>query len=110
MIALSAAMQPEIELIKKNIESSEIVIWNDWEFITGRLFGQDVVAVQTGVGKVLAAAVTQRIIDQFEPEAVIMSGIGGSINPDYQRGDLVLGLESVQHDFDTTAVGFKRGE
>ncbi|MDC7227384.1 MAG: 5'-methylthioadenosine/adenosylhomocysteine nucleosidase [Spirochaetales bacterium] len=110
MIALSAAMRPEIELIKKSIDDPKITKWHEREFISGRLCGKDVVAVQTGVGKILAAAVTQRLIDQFEPEALIMSGIGGSLNPDFRRGDLVIGLECLQHDFDSTAFGFKRGE
>ena len=103
-------MRPEIELIKKSITNPRVIAWNDREFITGELFGREVVAVQTGVGKVLAAAVTQRMIDRFNPDAIIMSGIAGSINPDLHRGDLVIGVESIQHDFDSTSFGFKRGE
>lgn len=110
MIALLAAMQPELKLIRDAVESPKIIDWHEREFITGRLLGHDVVAVQTGVGKILAAAVTQRIIDQFNPDYIIMSGIGGSINPDLRRGDLVIGVESVQHDFDATVFGFKRGQ
>ena len=103
-------MRQEIELIKKSIITPEIINWNGWEFLTGELFGNEVVAVQTGVGKVLAAAVTQRMIDQFNPSAIIMSGIAGSINPDLHKGDVVIGTESIQHDFDSTPFGFKRGE
>ena len=110
MIALTAAMQPEIELIKASITNPEFVQWSDWEFITGELFGQEIVAVQTGVGKVLAALVTQKIIDEFKPSVIIMSGIGGSINPDFQRGDLVVGVDCIQHDMDSTLFGFKRGQ
>ncbi len=109
MIALTAAMQPEIGFLKSSITEQEIIRWSNWEFIIGRLGGREVVAVKTGIGKVLAAAVTQKIIDQFSPSAIIMSGIGGSINPEIRRGDLVIGMDCVQHDFDSTEFGFRRG-
>lgn len=110
MIALTAAMQPEIELIKNSITNAESIKWKNWEFLVGDLYGQQIVAVRTGVGKVLAALITQRLIDQFKPEAVIMSGIGGSINPAIHKGDLVVGIDSLQHDMDATKFGFKRGQ
>ena len=109
MIALTAAMQPEIELIRAAAEEPRITKWNSWEFVQGRLCGKEIAAVRTGVGKVLSAAVTQKMIDLFNPEAVILSGIGGSINPEFRRGDIVIGTESIQHDMDATLFGFERG-
>jgi len=103
-------MQPEIQLIKQSVLNPERIIWKDWEFIRGRLNGREIVAVQTGVGKVLAALVTQKLIDMFEPSAIIMTGIAGAISPDLHRGDIVLGTDCLQHDMDATLFGFKRGQ
>ena len=103
-------MQSEIELIKHSVADAQTVKWHEWEFVKGKLHGREIVAVQTGVGKVLAAIVTQHLIDAFEPAAVIMTGIGGSINPDFHRGDIVIGTDSIQHDMDSTLFGYKRGE
>lgn len=110
MIALTAAMRPEISLIKDAIESPESMKWGDFEFVSGLLCGKEVVAAQTGVGKVLSAAVSQKLIDTFQPTAIIMSGVGGSINPDFSKGDVVAGNDCIQHDFDATFFGFKRGQ
>ncbi len=109
MIALTSAMPVEIGLIKESVDNAKIVKWADWNFITGELFGSEVVVTHTGVGKVLAALVTQRLIDVFKPSAVIMSGIAGSIDRDLNRGDLVVGIDCIQHDFDAAFFGFERG-
>ncbi|MBI9105886.1 MAG: 5'-methylthioadenosine/adenosylhomocysteine nucleosidase [Spirochaetales bacterium] len=110
MIAIIAAMQPEIKLIKDSVENPEKIVWKDWEFVCGKLSGKEIVAVQTGVGKVLAALVTQRMIDVFSPSAIIMTGIAGALNPDLHRGDIVVGTDCLQHDMDATVFGFKRGQ
>jgi 5'-methylthioadenosine/S-adenosylhomocysteine nucleosidase len=110
LIALIAAMQPEIQLIKDTVKNPEKIIWKNWEFIRGTLCGREIVAVQTGVGKVLSALVTQKMIDMFNPSAIIMTGIAGAVNPDLDRGDIVVGTDCIQHDMDATLFGFKRGQ
>jgi 5'-methylthioadenosine/S-adenosylhomocysteine nucleosidase len=74
------------------------------------LRGHEIVAVQTGVGKVLSAIVTQHLIDAFSPSAVIMSGVAGALNPGLEKGDILIGTDSIQHDMDATRFGFKRGQ
>ena len=110
MIALIAAMKPEIQLIKESLTDAERIPWNDFEFVHGKLNGREVVAVQTGVGKVLSALVTQKIVDDFSPSAIIMSGIAGSLRSDLHRGDIIVGRDSIQHDMNATLFGFERGQ
>lgn len=50
-----------------------------------------VAATVGGMGLVNAAATTQHLIDAFHPEAVIFSGIAGSLNPALHINDVVLG-------------------
>ena len=72
--------------------------------------GQTCVAVRSGVGKVLASMVTQHLIDRFQPSRLILSGVAGALNPDYEPGDIVLARDLIQHDLDVRALGFPRGQ
>ncbi len=110
MIAIIAAMDPELRMIRNSIQNRQIENWNGYEFIQGRLGGKEVVAVRCGVGKVLTALITQRLCDEYSPSAIIMSGIAGSINPEILLGDIVAARDCIQHDLDATMFGFSRGE
>lgn len=53
---------------------------------------------------------TQILVDYFSVEALVNSGVSGTLNPELNQGDIVISTEAVQHDFDTTPVGGKPGE
>ena len=63
--------------------------------------GKDVVFALSGMGKVNAAIVTTRLITDFHPDLVLMSGSAGAINPDLQMGDVVIGENVIDADFGT---------
>ncbi|MCI1219053.1 MAG: 5'-methylthioadenosine/S-adenosylhomocysteine nucleosidase [Bifidobacterium sp.] len=50
-----------------------------------------VAATVGGMGLVNAAATTQRLIDLYRPDAIIFSGIAGSLNKSLHINDVVLG-------------------
>ena len=68
-----------------------------------------------GIGKVYAAAATQKAISEFKPDVVVNCGLCGAYGDEIQVGD-VYGVESaVEYDFDlaqinNTTVGVKDGE
>ena len=68
-----------------------------------------------GVGKVYAAAATQKAISEFGADVVVNCGLCGAFGDDVEVGD-VYGVESaVEYDFDlakinNTSVGVKDGE
>ena len=80
------------------------------EFCEGRLDGADVVVVKCSVGKVNAAACTQILIDRFEVDQIINTGVAGSLDAAIDIGDIVVSTEAVQHDMDVTVLGYDRGE
>lgn len=55
--------------------------------------------VQTGVGKVHAAAATQQVITEYAPDAIFSCGTAGSLCPQGAIGDIVLGAATLQHDY-----------
>ena len=68
-----------------------------------------------GIGKVYAAAATQKAISEFGADVVVNCGLCGAFGDDVEVGD-VYGVESaVEYDFDlakinNTSVGVKDGE
>jgi len=61
--------------------------------------GKTITLVQSGVGKVHAAVATQMLISQFAPEAIFSCGTAGSLDPQYQIGDLIVAESTTQHDY-----------
>ena len=64
----------------------------------GALHGRQVVAVETGIGKVNAAAATQVVIDTYHPSRLLFTGSAGSLSPDLDVGDLVIAEAVALHD------------
>lgn len=108
-IGIIAAMQEEMQEIKNlMIEIKEKNIY-ELQFIEGRIKNRECVLVQAGVGKVNASRCTQILIDNYDIEYIVNVGSAGSANNDLKIGDIVIGKKLVQHDFDITAFGHKKG-
>ena len=104
-----AAMQEEMEEIENiMIEKKNQTIY-ELNFIKGKINNTEIVLVKSGVGKVNAARTTQILIDKFNIDAIINVGSAGSANDELEIGDIVIGKEMVQHDFDITAFGHPKG-
>ena len=93
--------------ISENIETKE---YAGMKFCSGTLYGKDIVIVVCGVGKVNAAMCTLALIDKYNPDVVINSGVAGAVDAVVSIGDIVVGTRAVEHDMNTTALGDKQGE
>ena len=105
MIGIIGAMSVEIEGIQARIENPEKRVIGGNTFVSGKLCGQDVVAVQCGIGKVNAALCTQTMILTYQPELIVNSGVGGSLVKALTFGDIAIAKDLVQHDVDTSPLG-----
>jgi adenosylhomocysteine nucleosidase len=56
----------------------------------GGLNGRGIVAIQSGVGQVNAAAATTALILAHKPAWVISAGLAGGLQPSVNRGDIVM--------------------
>ena len=59
-------------------------------FTTGKLKGNQIVIVLSGVSIENASMLTQLMIDHFNVHHLLLSGIAGGVNPDYHIGDVVI--------------------
>ncbi len=110
MYLLLCAMKDEVSEISRMVKVSEKHTFFNMEYFRGELGGREVVTGMTGVGKVMAAAVTQKLADTFNPEGIIFAGIAGAVNPSLDIGDIVVSADCMQHDMDASALGFMIGE
>lgn len=108
-VGIIAAMQEEMNEIKNIMtELTENNIY-ELQFFEGKIGNAECVLVQAGVGKVNASRCTQILIDNYDIEYVVNVGSAGSANNSLNIGDIVIGKILVQHDFDITAFGHKKG-
>ena len=108
-VGIIGSMDAEIEHYLKNSELRKKTPWNEFTFHESKLFGKNTIIVKSGVGKVFAAMVCERLIDEFDPQAVIFTGVAGALNAELNIGDVVLSDSCIQHDLDAQALGFMRG-
>jgi adenosylhomocysteine nucleosidase len=109
-VIILGAMDGEISAFLENFQILGKQQWKDFTFYPGKLVEKDIVVAKCGVGKVLSAMVTQKMIDLFFPSAIIFTGIAGAIQDHLEIGDILIGEDSVQHDVNATLFNFKRGE
>ncbi|MBN2510297.1 MAG: 5'-methylthioadenosine/adenosylhomocysteine nucleosidase [Spirochaetales bacterium] len=109
MFLLLGAMDQEIEGYLSCLHNSTCNEWMGWVFHRGTISGVEIVVAKCGVGKVLSAMITQKLIDTFEVEHVLFTGIAGGINTRYEIGDIIIAKDTLQHDIDVRSLGFKRG-
>lgn len=108
-IAIIAAMEQELLAIKDKFIKVEEKRLKDLKYYVGRLNDKEVILIRSGIGKVNAARVTQMLIDKFDLDYIINIGTAGATNESLEIGDIVIGENLVQHDFDTTAFGDEKG-
>jgi adenosylhomocysteine nucleosidase len=109
-IGIIGAMDYEIKEYLKNLSGKKEIAWKDFKFYTGRLLDKNVVVAKSGVGKVFAAMICQKLIDEFNVGAILFTGVAGALDKSLDILDVVVAKDCLYHDLDVSALGFKRGE
>ncbi len=110
MLGIIGAMDQEVAEIKNQMTDVRIERAAAMDFYRGKLRGKDVVVVRSGVGKVNAAVCTQILADRYGVDAVVNTGIAGSLRNEINIGDIVLATDAVQHDMDATCFDYPAGK
>ncbi len=109
MLGIIGAMDEEVSKLKEIMSDVEIKSKASMDFYKGKMSGKDVVVVRSGIGKVNAGICTQILVDEYGVDAVINTGIAGSLNASIDIGDIVLSTDTLQHDMDATGFGYEPG-
>lgn len=102
MIGIISAMQEEIQALLNKLENVETSKKGMRTYYTGTLFNKNVVLVFSRWGKVASAATTTQLINDFDVDEIIFTGVAGAINKDLNIGDIVIGKNLFQHDLNAS--------
>src|SRR4051812_27147258 len=99
------AMEEEVAQFLVHARISRTVQRGSFSVHEGSLFDSPVFIVKCGVGKVFASMITQYVIGEYHPSAVISTGVAGSLSESLRIGDVVVSADCVHHDMDARALG-----
>lgn len=109
MLGIIGAMDEEVSKLKEIMDNVQIMNKASMDFYKGTMNGKEIVVVRSGIGKVNAGICTQILVDEYNVDAVINTGIAGSLNATIDIGDIVLSTDTLQHDMDATGFGYEPG-
>lgn len=108
-IGIIFAMQEELNALKKHLEITNEFNIFDLKFYESKHNSITCILVESGIGKVNAARTTQILIDNMKVDYIFNIGVAGGIETSLKVGDIVIGTDLVQHDFDITAFNHEKG-
>jgi len=103
-IGIISAMQEEIQALHSFIKNEKITKKGKREYYDGILFGQPIVMVFSRWGKVASATTTTQLINDFDVDEIIFTGVAGSVHEEINIGDIVIGKNLYQHDMDASPL------
>ncbi len=110
MLGIIGAMEVEIANLKARMRDVQTQTVAGMTFYRGILEGKEVILVRSGIGKVNAGLCSQILIDRYQVNGIVNTGIAGSLKNEINIGDIVLSSVAVQHDMDATGFGYSLGE
>lgn len=103
-LAIVSAMREELRALLPLLDEPKRLRLAGREFHAGLMHGQPVVLVRSGIGKVAAATTAALLIETFDAERLIFTGVAGGIGEGVRIGDVVVASELLQHDMDASPL------
>ncbi len=103
-LAITSALHGELRALLPLLEAAHIVELAGRRFHVGRIGGQPVVLVLSGVGKVAAAITATLLIQHFGASRLLFTGAAGGLQPEVAVGDVVVARTLLQHDMDASPL------
>ncbi len=97
-IGIIGAMPSELKDLREALGEAEIIKAGSYEFYVNMVGDKKIVNVCCGVAKVNSAVATQLLIDKFEVDCVINTGIAGGVGGDVKVCDIVISTDVMHHD------------
>ncbi|WP_196894546.1 5'-methylthioadenosine/adenosylhomocysteine nucleosidase [Aureivirga marina] len=97
-IGIISAMQEEIQALLNHLENPKEEEKGMRIYYTGTLYGTPVVLVFSRWGKVASAVTTTQLINDYNVDEIIFTGVAGAVSSTLKIGDIVVGKNLMQHD------------
>tara|TARA_B100000809_G_scaffold95005_1_gene93645 strand:+ start:2341 stop:3084 length:744 start_codon:yes stop_codon:yes gene_type:complete len=99
-LGIISAMPEEVQTLIDCLEQVEIVKKGMRSYYNGLYKGHQLVVVFSRWGKVAAAVTTTQLLNDFDVDEIIFTGVSGSLDTSLRVGDIVIGTKLYQHDMD----------
>ena len=108
-IGIISAMREEMQTLLENLQESVTSTKGKRTYYSGKLFNTNVVLVFSRWGKVASATTVTQLINDYDIDEIIFTGVAGGIFKEANIGDIVVGKHLYQHDVDASPL-FKKFE
>src|SRR5260221_9910449 len=112
-LGIICALPEEIEHLHAALTNRDEETVGGFHFARGRLDGEPVVLVESGIGKVASSLTATLLCAQFRCRCLLFSGVAGGLDPALGVGDVVIGERLIQHDYgalhDSGLVSYRAG-
>lgn len=95
-------MQEEIQALLHQLQNVSTTIKGMRTYYTGTLYNRRVILVFSRWGKVASAVTTTQLINDFDVNEIIFTGVAGGIIETLNIGDVVIGKNLYQHDLNAS--------
>ncbi len=103
-IGILGAMIEEVQAIKNNMKNVETKKIGGREYYTGKLHGIDTILAFSRWGKVASSSTVTTLINTFDAELIVFTGVAGAVSSKLNVGDVVIGDGLYQHDMDARPI------
>jgi len=109
-IGIMGAMVEEIKPILDLVDEIETEIdYANNKYYKAKYNNTNLIIAYSKIGKVNSALTAATMIEKFEIDMLLFSGVAGAINENLKIGDLIVATKLCQHDLDITAFGHPYG-
>jgi adenosylhomocysteine nucleosidase len=109
VIGIMSAMHEELAAVLAQMPDEQRVSVAGRDFWQGHWHGHTVVAVLSRIGKVAAATTATVLLERFQVDTLVFTGVAGGLGASVRVGDVVVASGLVQHDMDASPL-FPRHE
>ena len=103
-IGIISAMKEEIQAVLEVLEIKSRQVKGMRTYYIGKLYAKDVVLVFSRWGKVASATTATQLINDFEIDEILFTGVAGAIDQNVQIGDIIIGKSLFQHDMNASPL------
>ena len=103
-IGIISAMHEEMQTLLQNLQEPSTSTKGMRTYYSGKLFNTDVVLVFSRWGKVASATTATQLINDYDIDEIIFTGVAGAISKNLNIGDIVIGKHLYQHDLDASPL------